>query len=44
VEYRYSKILSAFVTFNNLGFSKFQQWYGYPMERINVVGGLTYSF
>jgi hypothetical protein len=44
IEYRYSKILSAFVTVNNLGFSRFQQWYGFPMERLSAVGGLTYSF
>ncbi|MFM7217503.1 MAG: hypothetical protein ACKO1U_05750 [Bacteroidota bacterium] len=44
LEYRYSKILSAFVNFNNVGFAKFQQWYGYPMERLNVMGGITYSF
>lgn len=43
-EYRYSKILSAFVNFNNLGFSGYQQWFGYPMEQLNVMGGITYSF
>jgi hypothetical protein len=44
IEYRYSKILSAFVNFNNLGFSGYQQWYGYPMEQLNIMGGITYSF
>lgn len=44
VEYRYSKILSAFVTVNNLGFAKYQQWYGNPMERLNAMGGVTYCF
>ncbi|MFM8431947.1 MAG: hypothetical protein ACKOA1_04040 [Bacteroidota bacterium] len=43
-EYRYSKILSAFINFNNVGFVKYQQWYGFPMERLNMLGGITYSF
>lgn len=44
VEYKYSKILSAFVNFNNVGFAKYQQYYGFPVERLNVLGGITYSF
>lgn len=43
-EYRYSKILSIYVDFNNLGFSRYYMWYDYPSERLNVVGGIKYSF
>ena len=43
-EYRYSKILSVFLNFNNVGMAKYQQWYGFPMERFNMMGGVTYSF
>lgn len=43
-EYRYSKILSVFLNFNNVGMAKYQEWYGFPMERFNMLGGLTYSF
>lgn len=44
LEYRYSKILSLFVNVNNLGFSRYYQWYKYPSERLNALGGLTFSF
>ena len=43
-EYRYSKVLSFFANLNNLGFAKYYQWYNYPSERLNVLGGLTYAF
>lgn len=43
-EYRYSKVLSVFVKLNNLGFSRYYMWNGYPTERLNVLGGLTYAF
>lgn len=43
-EYRYSKHLSAFLNFNNIGALKYSRWYNYPMQRFNLMGGLTYSF
>ena len=43
IEYRYSKILSAFLNFNNVGASRYQQWYNYPTYGFNVLGGVTYS-
>jgi len=44
LEYRYSKLLSFYFNMNNLFFSKYEQWYGYPSEKFNFLGGLTYSF
>jgi hypothetical protein len=44
LEYRYSKILSAFINFNNIGAAKYKQWYNYPGYGFTVLGGLTYSF
>ncbi len=44
LEYRYSKVLSFYFNMNNLFFSKYEQWYGYPSEKFNFLGGLTYSF
>ncbi len=44
LEYRYTKILSVFLQLNNLGFSRYYIWNNYPSERLNVLGGLTYSF
>jgi len=43
-EYRYSKVLSFYANLNNLGFAKYYQWYNYPSERFNLLGGLTYAF
>jgi len=43
VEYRYSKILSAFLNFNNITASKYQMWNYYPVQRFNVMFGVTYS-
>lgn len=44
LEYRYSKILGAFLNFNNLGAVKYYQWYNYPVQRFNVLAGISYSF
>ncbi|MFH2142576.1 MAG: TonB-dependent receptor [Bacteroidota bacterium] len=43
IEYRYSKILSAFVYVNNITSSNYRLWYGYPVQGINFIFGLTYS-
>ncbi|MEO8146743.1 MAG: hypothetical protein ABI723_03845 [Bacteroidia bacterium] len=43
-EYRYTKALSFFLNLNNIGFSKYQQWYNYPTYRFSALAGLTYSF
>ena len=44
LEYRYSKILSIYVDLNNLGVSRYYLWNDYPSERLNVIGGIKYSF
>lgn len=44
LEYRYSKVLSFYFNLNNLFFTRYEQWYGYPSEKFNFLGGLTYSF
>ncbi len=44
LEYRYSKILSLFLNFNNLGASNYERWINYPDQRLNILGGVTYSF
>jgi hypothetical protein len=44
LEYRYNKLLSFYFNMNNLFFSRYEQWYGYPSEKFNFLGGLTYSF
>ena len=44
VDYRRSEKISFFVNLNNIGFSQYQRWLNYPVQKLNVLGGLTYSF
>jgi len=44
VEYRYTKRLSAFVQFNNIGGINFEKYKNYPTQGFNVWGGFTYAF
>ena len=44
LEYRYSKKLSAFVNFNNLGFKRYTMWNNYPTQKFNFLLGLTMVF
>lgn len=42
-EYRYTKMLSFFVRINNLTASRYQEWYQYPVQRFQFLGGFTYA-
>lgn len=44
IEYRYSKLISAFLNINNIASTKYQRWLNYPVQGINILGGLTFSF
>ncbi|MBU0488274.1 MAG: hypothetical protein KKD31_10040 [Bacteroidetes bacterium] len=44
LEYRYSKMLGAFIRFQNLAATRYEEWNGYPSQRFSVLGGITYSF
>jgi hypothetical protein len=43
LEYRYSKVLSAFIRFNNILGMKQEPWLFYPGMRLNALFGFTYS-
>lgn len=43
IEYRYTKILSAFLRFYNITSSRYQKWNQYPGQGFMVMGGITYS-
>ena len=43
IEYRYTKILSAFLRFYNITSSRYQKWNQYPGLGFIVMGGITYS-
>jgi hypothetical protein len=42
LEYRYTKMLSAFVSFNNIGNFRYYRWDQYPTQRFNAMFGLTF--
>ncbi len=42
IEYRYTKMLSAFVTFNNIGSFRYYRWDKYPTQKFNAMIGLTF--
>lgn len=44
LEYRYSKKLSGFVDFNNLGFRRYTLWNNYPSQKFNFLAGVTLVF
>lgn len=43
MEYRYTKVLSAFMRLNNFTASKYQIWNQYPAQRFNTMLGFTYA-
>lgn len=43
-EFRYNKNLSIFADFNNVMSDAYQRWYNYPVQKLNFIGGVTYSF
>lgn len=44
IEYRYTKILSAWVSFNNIAATRYYRWNNYPMQRFNLMGGVSFAF
>jgi hypothetical protein len=42
-EYRYTRILSFWVKFNNISFSRYSEWLYYPSQRFFFMAGFTYS-
>ncbi len=44
IDYRYSKVMSIFVNFNNITASAYSRWYNYPSYRFGAMAGLSYSF
>ena len=44
VEYRYNKRISGFVNFNNVAAQRYRRWYNYPVQGLQVMGGVTFRF
>lgn len=43
LEYRYTKMLSFFLKFNNFAAAKYNIWNQYPAQRFQILVGFTYS-
>lgn len=43
LEYRYNRILSGFIRFNNISNARYYKWNNYPVQGFSVLGGFTYS-
>lgn len=43
-EYRYNKFLSLYIDFRNIANQRYMRWNGYPTQKFNFMGGLTYTF
>jgi len=44
IEYRYSSVLSGFISLNNIASQKYQEWNFYPTLRFHGLIGITYAF
>jgi hypothetical protein len=44
IEYRYTKLLSGFINFNNVTNTRYFLWNNYPSYRFNLMGGISYTF
>jgi hypothetical protein len=43
-EYKYSKMLGAFIKLNNIGNIRYQRWERYPTQRFWLMAGVNFSF
>ncbi len=43
-DYQITSKFSVFAQLNNLGFQKYQRWFGYPVQSFNFLAGVSYSF
>jgi hypothetical protein len=44
VSYRYNKRVTAFVQLNNLASQRYNNWYNYPVQPIQIMGGVSFRF
>ena len=44
LEYRYTPRVSVFLQANNLAAQRYNRWYSYPVQPIQVIGGITARF
>ena len=44
IEYHYNKRITAFLQFNNMFSQRYYDWYNYPVQPIQVMGGVSFRF
>ncbi|MCX7954531.1 MAG: hypothetical protein N3A01_04990 [Bacteroidales bacterium] len=44
VDYYYSKLFGAFLKFNNILNKNYSYWNNYPVQKLQIIGGITMSF
>jgi hypothetical protein len=44
IEYRFSDRISIYANINNVMATRYFRWYNYPSQKINAMGGFTFSF
>ncbi len=42
--YKLTQKFSVFAQLNNFGFQKYERWFGYPVQSLNFLAGLSYAF
>jgi len=42
--YKITEKFSVFAQLNNFGYQKYQQWFGYPVQSLNFLAGVSYAF
>jgi hypothetical protein len=42
--YKITEKFSTFVNLNNFGFQKYERWFGYPVQSLNFLAGISYAF
>jgi hypothetical protein len=44
ISYRYNKRVTALVQLNNLASQRYNNWYNYPVQPIQIMGGVSFRF
>ncbi len=42
--YKITEKFSVFTQLNNFGFQQYQRWFGYPVQSLNFLAGVSYAF
>ncbi len=43
-DYKITEKFSVFAQLNNFGVQQYQRWFGYPVQSLNFLGGVSYAF